>query len=109
MAFPLFIPRLDGGRGVDYTLIVLGPDQPLRLYAAAVASSLSAGVLLLLSWRMSGGMDFVRERQDDWALALLGGGFVVIGLISGTHWWLLGLPLFLFTRRGWQAVRATLD
>ncbi|MED5566912.1 MAG: hypothetical protein VX382_03565, partial [Candidatus Thermoplasmatota archaeon] len=77
--------------------------------AAAVASSLSAGVLLLLSWRMSGGMDFVRERQDDWALALLGGGFVVIGLISGTHGWLLGLPLFLFTRRGWQAVRATLD
>ncbi|MEC8398886.1 MAG: hypothetical protein VXZ34_04805, partial [Candidatus Thermoplasmatota archaeon] len=60
-------------------------------------------------WRMSGGMDFVRERQDDWALALVGGGFVVIGLISGTHWWLLGLPLFLFTRRGWQAVRATLD
>ena len=95
---------------LGYTLIVLGPAQPgHRLYAAAVASSLSAGVLLLLSWRMSGGMDFVRERQDDWALALLGGGFVVIGLISGTHWWLLGLPLFLFTRRGWQAVRATLD
>ena len=78
------------------------------LYAAAVASSLSAGSLLLLSWWMSGHMTFVRQRQDEWALALLGSTFVVVGLTTHTWWWVLGLPLFLFTPQGWRAVRSTL-
>lgn len=78
------------------------------LYAAAVASSLSAGSLLLLSWWMSGSMAFVRQRQDEWALALLGSAFVVVGLSTHTWWWTLGLPLFFFTPQGWRAVRSTL-
>ncbi|MEL0181985.1 MAG: hypothetical protein VW872_02865, partial [Candidatus Poseidoniales archaeon] len=95
---------------LGYSLVMQGPADPgQKLFAAAVASSLSAGVLLMLSWHMSEGWALVRGRQDDWALALLGTAFVVVGLVSGTAWWVLGLPLFLFTPRGWQAVRSTLD
>ena len=93
-----------------YGLVMQGPTEPgQKLFAAAVASCLSAGVLLVLSWHMSDAWELVRARQDDWALALLGSAFVVGGLVSGTAWWVLGLPLFLFTQRGWRAVRSTLD
>ena len=95
---------------LGYGLVMQGPADPgQKLFAAAGASSLSAGVLLVLSWHMSEGWALVRGRQDDWALALLGTALVVVGLVSGTAWWVLGLPLFLFTPRGWQAVRSTLD
>ena len=93
-----------------YGLVMQGPADPgQKLFAAAVASSLSAGVLLVLSWHMSEAWELVRARQDDWTLALLGSAFAVVGLVSGTAWWVFGLPLFLFTQRGWKAVRSTLD
>ena len=93
-----------------YGLVMEGPADPGRkLYAAALASCLSAGVLLVLSWHMSDAWAWVRTRQDDWSLAMLGSAFAVAGLVSTTFWWVLGLPLFLFTRRGWQAIRSTLD
>lgn len=91
-------------------LVLNGPEENgAKLYAAATASSLSAGVLLLLSWWMSGNVNAVKARQDEWALAFLCGGFIVVGLVSQTLWWVLGLPLFLFTKQGWRAVRATLQ
>ncbi|MEC7989397.1 MAG: hypothetical protein VX151_05605, partial [Candidatus Thermoplasmatota archaeon] len=93
-----------------YGLVMEGPTDPGRkLYAAALASCLSAGVLLVLSWHMSDAWAWVRTRQDDWSLAMIGSAFTVIGLVSTTFWWVLGLPLFLFTKRGWRAVRSTLD
>ena len=91
-------------------LVLNGPEENgAKLYAAATASSLSAGVLLLLSWWMSGSAKAVKARQDEWALVFLCGGFIVVGLVSQTLWWMLGLPLFLFTKQGWRAVRATLQ
>ena len=91
-------------------LVLNGPEENgAKLYAAAVASSLSAGVLLVLSWWMSGEMPTVRARQDEWALVLLCTGFIVAGLAMQSFWWLLGLPLFLFTKQGWRAVRSTLE
>ena len=93
-----------------YGLVMVGPADPgQKLYAAALASCLSAGVLLVLSWHMSDAWAWVRTRQDDWSLAMLGSAFAVIGLVSTTFWWVLGLPLFFFTKRGWRAVRSTLD
>jgi hypothetical protein len=87
-----------------------GPDDAgQKLYAGAVASSLSAGVLLLLSWWMSGELGAVQHRRDEWILIFLGGSFIIAGLVSQTLWWALGLPLFLFTKQGWRAVRSTLD
>ena len=86
------------------------PDLgPLERACRAVASSLSAGGLLVLSWWMSGEMPTVRARQDEWALVLLCTGFIVAGLAMQSFWWLLGLPLFLFTKQGWRAVRSTLE
>ena len=59
-------------------LVLNGPEENgAKLYAAAIASSLSAGVLLVLSWWMSGEMPTVRARQDEWALVLLCTGFIV--------------------------------
>jgi len=93
-----------------YGLVMQGPtDSGQKLFAAALASSLSAGVLLVLSWHMSEAWGMVRARKDDWSLALLGSAFVVVGLVSGTAWWVFGLPLFLFTQGGWRAMRSTLD
>ena len=78
------------------------------LYAAALASTVSAGALMMLSWGMSRHTSFIQKRRDEWALALLGSLFIVVGLATATWWWVLGLPLFCFTPQGWRAVRSTL-
>jgi len=94
---------------LGYVLIVkAATGNGAILYAAAVASALSAGALLVLSWWMSRHTAFVRQRLDEWVLALLGSAFIVVGLVSSTFWWVLGLPLFCFTPQGWRAVRSTL-
>ena len=68
----------------------------------ATASSLSAGVLLLLSWWMSGHVDAVQARQAVGAGLPLRGfhrGWVgVPDLLVGA-----GSPVFLFTKQGWKA------
>ena len=126
LATPTYASLMAGHRPWRFTLFILlvllaavvlgaglvlnGPEENgAKLYAAAVASSLSAGVLLVLSWWMSGEMPTVRARQDEWALVLLCTGFIVAGLATQSFWWLLGLPLFLFTKQGWRAVRSTLE
>ena len=108
--FTQFIFAVLAVAGLLGSMLVLGlaEQNGSILYAAAIASSLSAGSLLLLSWWMSGHTSFVRQRQDEWALALLGSVFVVVGLTTQTLWWVLGLPLFVFTPQGLRAVRSTL-
>ena len=94
---------------LGYLLVMrptLSPGQ--ILFAAALASTASAGALLVLSWWFSQENAFVSARRDDWNLAFTGTVFVVAGLASQTYWWVLGLPLFAFTPRGWQAIRSTL-
>ena len=63
----------------------------------------------MLSWWMSGEITSVRARQDEWTLVLLCMAFIVVGLTTQSLWWVFGLPLFLFTKQGWRAVRSTLD
>jgi O-antigen/teichoic acid export membrane protein len=100
---------LAGAVVFGYLLVVeFATADGVILYAAAVASALSAGVLLVLSWWMSRHTAFVRQRRDEWTLALLGSAFIVVGLVTSTFWWVLGLPLFCFTPQGWRAVRSTL-
>ena len=94
---------------VGYAFIVYAATSDgTVLFAAAWASTVSAGALLVLSWVMGDDLAFVSSRRDEWALALLGTSFVVAGLASHTAWWVFGLPLFLFTPQGWRAVRSTL-
>ena len=91
-------------------LVLNGPSDPgQKLYAGAVASSLSAAVLLGLSWWMSGEFPTIVARRDEWALVMVCTLFVVVGLVSNTLWWVMGLPLFAFTKQGWKAARSTLD
>ena len=92
------------------TVLVFGlaTDDGTRLYAAAIASSVSAVALLVLSWWMSGQWGFVAQRRDEWWLTAVGASFIVIGFATHTGWWVLGLPLFAFTPQAWRAVRSTL-
>ncbi len=95
---------------LGYGLVLEGSEEPARkLHSAAVASSLSAAVLLVLSWWMSGEFDAVQHRKVEWFAVLLGSLVVVVGLFSGTLLWVFGLPLFWFTKQGWRAIRATSD
>ncbi len=94
---------------LGWSMVLNGPHRPGdRLMVAALASSLSAAGMLFLSWILSEDLDFIKARRDDWALALLCSLFIVIGLMTQTAWWILGLPLFLFTKQGLTAVRSTL-
>jgi O-antigen/teichoic acid export membrane protein len=93
---------------IGYGLIFrMATTSGATLYAAALASSLSAVALLVLSWWMSGQSAFVVQRRDEWWLTVLGGSFIVIGLFTQTAWWVLGLPLFAFTPQAWRALRST--
>ena len=126
LATPTYASLMAGHRPWRFTLFILlvllaavalgavlvlngPPENGAKLYAAAIASSLSAGVLLVLSWWMSGEITSVRARQDEWTLVLLCMAFIVVGLTTQSLWWVFGLPLFLFTKQGWRAVRSTLD
>jgi len=93
---------------IGYGLIFgMATTSGATLYAAALASSLSAVALLVLSWWMSGQSAFVVQRRDEWWLTVLGGSFIVIGLFTQTAWWVLGLSLFAFTPQAWRALRST--
>ena len=89
-------------------ILTVPSNATQRLYGAALASSLSATLLLLLSWAMSGSFQYVRKRRDDWTLMLLCTTFAVVGFVTHTFWWVFGLPLFMFVPRGWKAMRSTL-
>jgi hypothetical protein len=109
--FTLFIALVLAAAGVLGAVLVLnGPSDPgQKLYAAATASSLSAAVLLVLSWWLSGEFSTIMARRDEWILVMVCTTFIVVGLVTNTWWWVLGLPLFAFTKPGWKAVRSTLD
>ena len=94
---------------IGYVLIVVGSSTPRGwLMAGGLASSMSAGALLVCSWWLSGTFGWVRERADEWALVLLCTALIVVGLVTSTWWWVLGLPLLTFTPSGWRALRSTL-
>ena len=109
--FTLFIALVLLAAGMLGAVLVLnGPSDPgQKLYAGAVASSLSAAVLLGLSWWMSEQFPAILARRDEWILVMVCTLFVVAGLVSNTLWWIMGLPLFAFTKQGWRAARSTLD
>lgn len=95
---------------LGWLLIGILPESDMgRLHAASIASSLSAFFLLVTSWSMSDHFSSIWRRRDEWALAGLGTCFVVLGLVSQTGWWVLGLPLFTFLPQGWRAARSTLS
>ena len=61
---------------VGYAFIVhAATSDGTVLFAAAWASTVSAGALLVLSWVMGDDLAFVSSRRDEWALALLGTSF----------------------------------
>ena len=88
-------------------ILTLPSNSTQRLYGAAIASSMTAAFLLLLSWVMSGSFKKVNQRRDDWLMMLLCTTFAVVGFVTHTLWWVFGLPLFMFVPRGLKAIRST--
>jgi hypothetical protein len=88
-------------------ILALPSNSTQRLYGAAIASSMTAAFLLLLSWVMSGSFKKVNQRRDDWLMMLLCTTFAVVGFVTHTLWWIFGLPLFIFVPRGLKAIRST--
>lgn len=76
------------------------------LFAAAVASTLSAAFSLVLSIQLSGTWQMVRERASQWILAIAGSSFACIGLVQGSLLALSGCVLVVFIP---QALRAGLS
>jgi O-antigen/teichoic acid export membrane protein len=76
------------------------------LFAAAVASSLTAAFMLALSIRLAGSKSLVLERGKDWLLALSLSFLTCCGLVWSWPLMLTGLGLFTFTPRGLAALRS---
>ena len=76
------------------------------LFAAAVASSLTAAFMLALSLRLAGSKSLVLERGKDWLLALSLSFVTCCGLVWSWPLMLTGLGLFTFTPRGLAALRS---
>ena len=77
------------------------------LYAAALASTLSAAFALFLSIHLTGNWDFFFNRSKEWFFALTIMTISCIGLYSKTWFAGTGLLLFLFTPQALQAIGST--
>lgn len=77
------------------------------LFAAAIASSLSAAFMLGLSLWMAGSQSIVGQRKKDWALGVSLSLLTCCGLVAYWPLTLAGLGLFTFTPRGLAALRPT--
>ena len=79
------------------------------LYAAAIASTLSAVFAFLLSIHLAGSWDYFFNRSKEWSFAITCMTLSCIGLFSNT--WLAGtgLLLFLFTPQALRAIGSTVE
>ena len=103
--FTLFIGLvLLAATALGAVLVLNGSSDPGPLHALRSFSRGVADALLVDERRIC----CVVARRDEWILAVVCTSFIVVGLISST-WWVVGLPLFGFTKQGWKAARSTLD
>lgn len=95
---------------VGWVLVgILSSTDKEALYYGAIAASISSVLLCLYSIHLSGSWAWFRQRKDDWILATMGVGCIILGLLSSTPIWVFGLPLFLFIPKAVQAVKTTLS
>ena len=94
---------------VGSTLITWQADfsDQRGILAAAIASSITAAFMLLLSLRMAGPEGYVRHRLNEWGAALGLALATCIGLVAFLPLAFVGLGLFLFTPKGLAALRPT--
>ncbi len=77
------------------------------LYAAVIASSVTAAFMLLLSLLMAAPKGHVSQRKADWMLALCLALTTCVGFVMSPPLALTGAVLFIFTPRGLAALRST--
>lgn len=95
---------------VGWVLVgILSSTDKEALYYGAIAASISSVLLCLYSIHLSGSWAWFLQRKDDWILATMGVGCIILGLLSSTPIWVFGLPLFLFIPKAVQAVKTTLS
>ena len=92
-------------------ILLIGWQAPLGerqgLYAAALASTISAAFALFLSIQLSGSWDFFFQRSKEWFFAILCMSIACYGL-SATSWLAgTGVLLLLFIPQALQAIGST--
>ena len=77
------------------------------LYAAAIASTMSAAFLLIASIHLSGQWRKIKEKRTEFIVTI---GLVTVscyGFITGSLLALSGGVIFMFTPKGWKAMKST--
>jgi O-antigen/teichoic acid export membrane protein len=93
---------------VGFLLIGTMAHSPSRgLYGAAIASSLSSAFLLLTSIHLARLWVIIRQRKTEFITSIALASITCFGFITNSLLALSGLVLFMFTPRGWKAMRST--
>ena len=93
---------------VGFLLIGSMANSPSRgLYGAAIASSLSSAFLLLTSIHLARLWVIIRQRKTEFITSIALASITCFGFITNSLLALSGLVLFMFTPRGWKAMRST--
>ena len=93
--------------------LLIGWQAPLGtgqgLYAASMASTLSAVFAFLLSIHLAGSWDFFFNRSKEWSFAIIFMTLSCVGLYFNTWLAATGLLLFLFTPQALRAIDSTVE
>jgi O-antigen/teichoic acid export membrane protein len=93
--------------------LLIGWQAPLGtgqgLYAAAMASTLSAVFAFLLSIHLAGSWDFFFNRSKEWSFAIMFMTLSCVGLYFNTWLAATGILLFLFTPQALRAIDSTVE
>jgi len=84
-------------------------SQGSGLFAAAIASTISSSFLLFLSIHLSSNWNLIRQRKNDFTLAICLSMISCYGFTTGSWLAISGLGLFYFIPQGIQAMSATVE
>jgi O-antigen/teichoic acid export membrane protein len=96
---------------IGYLLIDWGANksQGTGLYAAAVASTISASFLLFLSIHLSSNWDLLLRKKKDFSIAILLSMISCYGFTTGSWIAISGIGLFYFIPQGIEAISPTVE
>lgn len=95
---------------VGYVLIVVIASNNIgSLYAAGLASTISAAFSLILSIHLSAAWRLVQARLKEWSLAILCSSLSCIGLVNNSILAFSGCVMFVFIPRALRASVSTIQ
>ncbi len=77
------------------------------LYAAAIASTISSAFLLIASIHLSGQWRKISEKRTEFIMTIGLAAISCYGFVTGSLLALSGCVIFMFTPKGWTAMKST--